>query len=92
MSYGTAGLAFARAVVVAILNPCGLVGLMIGLSLINVLYYVFAVVVVSSIIGVRRNDFVFPIRGPLLASLTAGVFKAINPVCLGSSFPASCHF
>jgi O-antigen/teichoic acid export membrane protein len=73
MLYGSAGLMIGRVVAVAGSHYFGVIGLTIGLSLINVLYYLFAVLIVSPIIGTRRSDVVSAILGPALASLVTGI-------------------
>jgi O-antigen/teichoic acid export membrane protein len=73
MLYGSTGLMLGRIIVVAGFHVFGITGLTIGLSVINVLYYLFAVVIVSPIIGTRRSDVVSAIVGPALASLVTGV-------------------
>lgn len=73
MLYGSAGLMVGRIVAVAGFQYFGVIGLTIGLSIINVLYYLFAVVIVSPIIGTGRGEVVLAIVGPALASLVSGV-------------------
>jgi PST family polysaccharide transporter len=73
MLCGSVGLMIGRIVAVAGFQFFGVIGLTIGLSIINVLYYLFAVIIVSPIIGVRRVDVVSAIVGPALASLVTGV-------------------
>jgi hypothetical protein len=70
---GSATDTIGRIVAVAGFQYFGVIGLTMGLSIINVLYYLFAVIIVSPIIGVRRVDVVSAIVGPALASLVTGV-------------------
>ena len=65
-------LALARVGAVYFGGDFGVTGITIGLAIINVSYYVFALVFVSPIVGNRRRDLLAVAVGPILASILAG--------------------
>lgn len=73
MLLGYTGLVLARIAVVLAFIRFGVTGLTIGLSVVNVAYYAYAVIYVSPKIGVRRTDVFAAIVGPFVASVLTGV-------------------
>lgn len=73
MLLGYTGLVLARIAVVVAGIRFGVTGLTVGLSVVNVLFYAYAVVYVSPKIGVRRTDVFTAIVGPFIASVLTGV-------------------
>src|SRR5262245_21647031 len=73
MIYGTVALALARVLSVAVAMPFGLVGLALGLSVVNITYYLFALLIVSPLIGARPREVVAAILGPLAGAIAVGI-------------------
>jgi len=73
MIYGTIALALARVFSVAVTMPFGLVGLALGLSVVNIMYYLFALLIVSPLIGTRRREGVTAILGPVAGAIAVGI-------------------
>jgi PST family polysaccharide transporter len=73
MLLGYTGLVLARIAVVVGGIRFGVTGLTVGLSVVNVLFYAYAVVYVSPKVGVRRTDVFTAIVGPFIASVLTGV-------------------
>jgi O-antigen/teichoic acid export membrane protein len=73
MMYGTIALALARVLSVAVTMPFGLVGLALGLSVVNIAYYLFALLIVSPLLGATRRDVVTATLGPLVGAIAVGI-------------------
>src|SRR5262245_12891411 len=69
MIYGSIALALGRVLSVALTIPFGLVGLTLGLSVVNITYYFFALLIVSPLIGTRPREVVTAILGPLAGAI-----------------------
>jgi PST family polysaccharide transporter len=70
---GTFGYLIARMLVVALCYRGGVLGMAIGLSIVNIGYYFWVVLFVSKFVGHSVSEFVKAVAGPLAASVIMGV-------------------